>query len=160
MGPGQRVVLTQPHLLAGPASRAAGAQGAVSAGGAEGDLAGPVDRPSDAARTGDGAGLIVDGEVVHGESTRNGGVDRPRLDQWAVAVAGQRLEHVAGAVGGVTEHLDRLLALLGRRNRDVGLDQLDTGGGVTGALAAGLGHGALGAGSTATWALNPSWRRA
>src|SRR5271166_2502929 len=80
-------------------------QRAAGAGGAEGDdpvLAHLADLPG---RAGDGAGLLVDGEVIEGEPAGHGRLQRFRLDDSVVPVLAVGGPGLTAAVGRVTVNL-------------------------------------------------------
>ena len=68
---------------------------AVNAGAAQGDGV--------AGRAGDGAGLVIDGEVVDGEAAGDGRLQRRWFDHRGVAFCLEALAQFPGAVGGVAE---------------------------------------------------------
>src|SRR5262249_60955644 len=69
--------------------------------GAEDDMAGGRDLAGGAGRAGEGAVLVIDGEVVAGEPAGHGRLHRLGLDHRLVPGVTDRLAQLPGAVGGV-----------------------------------------------------------
>jgi hypothetical protein len=70
-------------------------------------VAGGGDGPGDVGRAGDGAGGLIDGEVIQGEPAVDGRLERPGLDDRLVPGPGQDSAQVTGAVGRVAVNLSR-----------------------------------------------------
>ena len=133
----QLVVHVQAH---GPSLRGGGAarcERAAAAGGPEGR--GPLGRQGagDPVRAGQGAGRSVVGEVVDGEPARHCRPERPWLEERRPFPLVEGGEHVAGGVGGVTEHLDLAGLLV---DGGIGGDQVRPDGGVAVVRPGGLGQ--------------------
>jgi hypothetical protein len=76
-------------------------QRAAAAGGSEGDVAAGGDAPGDLVRAGDGAFVLVDGEVVEGEPALDRRLQRLGLDHRGIPGLPDRVPQVPGAVGGI-----------------------------------------------------------
>ena len=100
-GAQQAVVFVQAQGAAVFGGGAPLTQRAAPAGGTEDDMAARGDRPGDAGRAGDQPGLLIDGEVVHGEAVLDGRLDRLGLDHRLVTGAADRITQLTGPVGRV-----------------------------------------------------------
>src|SRR5689334_24606479 len=69
-------------------------QRAAAAGGSEGNVAAGGDAPSDLVRAGDGAFVLVDGEVVEGEPALDRGLQRLGLDRRGIPGLPDRVPQV------------------------------------------------------------------
>nr|AHE14803.1 hypothetical protein asmbl_3 [uncultured bacterium] len=117
----QGVVRVQVQGSTGLAGGASLAQRATSAGGSEGDVSAWGDRRLAPVGAGHGVGLVVDGEVVEGESVGDCGSQRAGFDDRGVSLAGECGSGVAGAIGAVAQHLALAVFVIEQCQPDHGL---------------------------------------
>ena len=103
----QVVTLVQADRAAGLGCGAARGERAVAAECAEDHVTGLGDGTGVADRAGHGGGGFVDGEVVHGESTRDRSRDRPGLDHRVVSGVVDRATQIPCAVSAIAVPLRR-----------------------------------------------------